>query len=99
LTTDIIEIYWNARPDLERRGVNLRRGGIDDRGQHFLEEVRKKLVDAFPGTPVLMRIVVHAKAPTDDLRILRRGIEQPGCIAELRATIADALQQAALEAA
>jgi hypothetical protein len=99
LTTDIVEIYWNARPHLERRGVNLRRGGIDDRGQHLLEEVRKCLVEVFPGIPVLVRLVVHAKAPASDLRVLRRGIEQPGYLDEVRAAIEHALQQAECEPA
>jgi hypothetical protein len=92
-----VEIYWNARPHLERLGVNLRRNGIDDRGQHLLEEVRKSLVEVFPGVPVLVRIAVHAKAPPSDLRVLRRGIEQPGCIDEVRAAIERTLQQAECE--
>jgi hypothetical protein len=99
LTTDIVEIYWNARPHLERLGVNLRRNEIDDRGQRLLEEVRKSLVEVFPGTPVLVRFAVHAKAPVNDIRILRRGIEQPGCIDEVRAAIEQALQQAEREPA
>jgi len=99
LSTDIVEIYWNARPHLERFGVNLRRSGIDDRGQHLLEEVRKSLVEMFPGTPVLARFAVHAKVPTDDLRVLRRGIEQPGCIDEVRAAIEQVLLQVEREPA
>jgi hypothetical protein len=99
LTTDIVEIYWNARPHLERLGVNLRRSGIDDRGQHLLEEVRKSLVEVFPGAPVLMRFAVHAKAPANDIRVLRQGIEQPGYLDEVRAVIEQALQQAECEPA
>jgi hypothetical protein len=99
VTTDIVEIYWNARPHLERLGVNLRRNEIDDRGQRLLQEVRKILVEVFPGTPVLVRFAVHAKAPVNDIRILRRGIEQPGCIDEVRAAIEQALQQAEREPA
>jgi hypothetical protein len=99
VTTDIVEIYWNAHPHLERLGVNLRRNEIDDRGQRLLQEVRKILVEVFPGTPVLVRFAVHAKAPVNDIRILRRGIEQPGCIDEVRAAIEQALQQAEREPA
>lgn len=99
LTTDIVEIYWNARPHLERLGVNLRRNEIGDRGQRLLEEVRKRLVEVFPGTPVLVRFAVHAKAPANDLRIVRRGIEQPACVDEARAAIEHAPQQAECEAA
>jgi alpha-D-ribose 1-methylphosphonate 5-phosphate C-P lyase len=99
LTTDIVEIYWNARPHLERLGVNLRRSEIDDRGQHLLEEVRKSLVKVFPGSPVLVRFAVHAKAPVNDLRVLRQGSEQPTCVAEVRAAIEHALQQAECEPA
>ncbi|WP_262031290.1 hypothetical protein [Microvirga sp. Mcv34] len=99
MATDIVEIYWNARPHLERLGVNLRRSGIDDRGQHLLEEVRKSLVEVFPGTPVLVRFAVHSKVPTDDLRVLRRGAEQPGCLDEVRAAIDQALLQAECEPA
>jgi hypothetical protein len=97
LTTDIVEIFWNARPHLEWLGVNLRRSGIDDRGQHLLEEVRKNLAEVFPGVPVLVRIAVHAKAPPNGLRVLRRGIEQPGCIEDVRAAIEQTLQQAEFE--
>ena len=99
MTTDIVEIYWNARPHLERFGVNLRRSGIDDRGQHLLEEVRKSLVETFPGTPVLVRFAVHAKVPGKDLRVLRRGVEQPGCIDDVHAAIEQALLQVEREAA
>ena len=99
MTTDIVEIDWNARPTLERLGVNLRRGGIDDRGKHLLQEVRKSLVEVFPGDPVLVRFVVHTKAPATDLRVLRQGVEQPGCIDEVRSTIEQALHQAECEPA
>lgn len=99
MTTDIIEIYWNARPHLERLGVNLRRSGIDDRGQHFLEVVRKNLVQAFPGTPVLVRFAVHAKVPVNDLRVLRQGIEQPASVDEVRTVIEHALQKVEYEPA
>ncbi|MFC1459530.1 hypothetical protein ACETIH_23095 [Microvirga arabica] len=99
MTTDIVEIFWNARPHLERLGVNLRRNGIDDRGQHLLEEVRKRLVEVFPGTPVLVRFAVHAKTPANDLRVLRQGIEQTECIEEVRAAIEQTLQQAECEPA
>lgn len=94
MTTDIVEIYWNARPHLERLGVNLRRSAIDDRGQHLLEEVRKSLVEVFPRTPVLVRFAVHGKPPANDLRVLRRGIEQSGSIDEVRAVIEHALHEA-----
>lgn len=99
MTTDIVEIHWNARPHLERLGVNLRRSGIDDRGQHLLEEVRKSLVEVFPGVPVLMRFAAHPKAPASDLRVLRRGIEQPDRVDEVRAVIEHSLQQAECEPA
>jgi hypothetical protein len=99
LTADIVEIYWNARPHLERLGVNLRRGGIDDKGQRVLEEVRRSLAEAFPGAPVLVRITVHAAAPADDLRVLRRGVEQSHRLPELRMTIEQAIQRTQPEAA
>jgi hypothetical protein len=99
LTTDIVEIYWNARPHLERLGVNFRRKGLDDRGQHLLEEVRMSLVEVFPGTAVLVRFAEHAKAPASDLRVLRQGIDQPACVDEVRAAIEQALQQTECESA
>jgi hypothetical protein len=99
MSADIVEIHWNARPHLERLGVNLRRGGIDDRGKKLLDEVRKSLVGAFPGAPVLFRISVHTGASTDDLRVLRQGVEQPGCLHELRTAIEHVVQHAQHEAA
>jgi hypothetical protein len=97
MTADIVEIYWNARPCLERAGANLRRGGIDDKGKKLLGEVRKSLVASFPDSAVLVRFAVHAKAPTDDLRIVRRGVEQSDCLKGVRATIEIALQHAQCE--
>lgn len=99
MTTDIVEIYWNARPHLERLGVNLRRSGIDDRGRYLLEEVRKCLVEVFPGILVLVRFAVHTKAPANDLRIVRRGIEQSTCVDEVRTAIEHALRHAECEPA
>ena len=99
LTADIVEIYWNARPHLELLGVNLRRGGIDDKGQKVLEEVRKSLTEAFPGAPVLVRITVHSAAPADDLRVLRQGVEQSHCLPELRMAIEQAIERTQREAA
>jgi hypothetical protein len=63
VSADIVEIHWNARPHLERLGVNLRRRGIDERGKRLLEEVRRSLAGAFPGAPVLFRISVHTGIP------------------------------------
>ena len=99
MSADIVEIPWNARPHLERLGVNLRRGGIDDRGKRLLEDVRRSLARVFPGAPVLFRISVHTGVPTDDLRVLRQGVEQPNCLDELRAAIDHAVQYAQREAA
>ena len=99
MSADIVEIHWNARPHLERLGVNLRRGGIDERGKRLLEEVRGRLAAAFPGSPVLFRISVHRGVPTDDLRVLRQGVEQPDCLYELRTAIDHAVQHAQREAA
>ncbi len=99
MAADIVEIHWNARPDLERLGVNLRRRGIDDKGQRVLEEVRKSVVDVFPGAPVLVRITVHAAAPADDLRVLRQGVEQSHCLPELRSAIEQAIQRTQPQAA
>ena len=97
MAADIVEIDWNARPDLERMGVNLRRGGIDDRGRKLLEQVRRSLPQASPCSPILERITVHAKAPTDDLRVIRRGVEQSDCLGELRMAIEHAIQNTACE--
>jgi hypothetical protein len=97
MTADIVEIYWNARPCLERAGVNLRRGGIDDKGQKLLGEVRKSLVASFPDSAVLVRFAVHTKAPTDDLRVMRRGVEQSDCLDDLCAAIELAIQHAQCE--
>lgn len=97
MTADIVEIYWNARPFLERAGANLRRGGIDDKGQKLLGEVRKSLVAFFPDSAVLVRFAVHAKVPTDDLRVMRRDVQQSDCLDGVRATIELALQHAQCE--
>ncbi len=97
MTAEIVEIYWNARPCLERAGANLRRGGIDVKGQKLLSEVRKSLVASFPDSAVLVRFAVHAKAPTDDLRVLRRGVPQSDCLDGVRAAVELALQHAQCE--
>jgi hypothetical protein len=46
-----------------------------------------------------MRFAVHAKAPASDLRVLRRGIEQPERVDEVLAVIEHSLQQAECESA
>ncbi|MBD2750103.1 hypothetical protein IC232_25890 [Microvirga sp. BT688] len=97
MTAGIVEIYWNARPCLERAGANLRRGGIDDKGQKLLGEVRKSLVASFPDSAVLVRFAVHAKARADDLRVMRRGVEQSNCLDGVRATIELAIQHTQCE--
>ena len=99
MAADIVEIYWNARPHLERLGVNLRRRvGLDERGHKVLEEVRKSLVDAFPGTPVLVRFAVHGTPPAGDLRIIRQGVEQPQSLPEIRIAIEQAVRRTQPEA-
>ena len=90
---DIVEIYWNARPHLERMGVSLRRGEINAHGQSLLEEVRKALVAEFPGTPVLVRIAVRTGDLSSDVRVLRQGVEQSDCVGRLRTVIDQALQR------
>jgi hypothetical protein len=99
MSADIVEVYWNARPSLERAGVNLRRGSIDDKGQRLLDEVRRSLVDAFPSAPVLVRFAVHTKAPTDDLRVVRQGVERSDRLEEIRAVIERAIQRVQYEPA
>ena len=94
VTANIVQIYWNAHPCLERAGANLRRGGIDDKGQKLLINVRKSLVACFRDSAVLVRFAVRAKVPPDDLRVVRRRVEKSDCLDEVRATIELAIQHA-----
>jgi len=99
MAADIVEIYWNARPHLERLGVNLRRRtGIDEKGQRLLEEVRKSLVAAFPRTPVLVRFAVQGTPSEADLRVIRPGIEQPHSVRGLLTAMVRAIRRTQLEA-
>jgi hypothetical protein len=91
MPADVGEIYWNARPHLERLGVSLKRGGTDDKGQQL---VRQSLAVAFPGTRALVRLVTHAKAHLDGLRVLRQGVEPLHCLSDVRVAIEQALLRA-----
>ena len=95
--TDVVEVFWNARPHLERLGLNLnpKRRDIDPRGEQLLDEVRRSLVHAFPESATLVRIAVRTGVGQADLRVVRRGVEEPDRLDELRDLVDDAVGRAA----
>jgi hypothetical protein len=93
---DIVEIYWNARPHLDRMGVKVNSNALDPRAERMFSEVRGSVADAFPGSVTLLRIAVRSRKGEDDIRIVRRSnsAEPAGDIPAIRARIESAVERA-----
>jgi len=70
--TDIVEIFWNARPHLDRIGVKVNSNALDPRAERMFSEVRGSVADAFPGCVTLLRIAVRKHKGEDDIRVVCR---------------------------
>lgn len=71
--TDIVEVFWNARPHLARAGIKVGAAALDPRAERLFGEVRTAAGEAFPGCVTLLRIVTR-KEPDVDLRAVRGGV-------------------------
>lgn len=74
--TDIVEIYWNARPYLTDLRVKVGSGTLDPRAERLFRQVREGAAALFPGCVTLVRIATRDKDPNPRLRISRGGVEQ-----------------------
>jgi hypothetical protein len=70
--TDIVEVFWNARPHLARAGIKVGAAALDPRAERLFSEVRTAAGEAFPGCVTLVRIVT--RKPDVDLRAVRGGV-------------------------
>jgi hypothetical protein len=93
--TDIVEVFWNARPHLARAGIKVGAAALDPRAERLFSEVRTAAGEAFPGSVTLVRIVTR-KEPDVDLRAVRGGVALDADeVATLRSRM-DAAAEAAL---
>jgi hypothetical protein len=93
---NIVEIFWNARPHLDRMGVKVNSNALDPRAERMFSEVRGSVADAFPGCVTLLRIAVRSGKGEQDVRIVRRGgsTELEGDIVAIRQRIESAVERA-----
>jgi hypothetical protein len=69
---DIIEVFWNARPHLDRLRIKVGANALDPRAEQLFADVRAAAAAAFPEAVTLVRIAVR-KAPETDLRVRASG--------------------------
>ncbi|HEY8564618.1 MAG TPA: hypothetical protein VIL65_03885 [Beijerinckiaceae bacterium] len=94
---DVVEVFWNARPCLERAGVKPNLLTHDARSGRLFDEVRRAVMDAFPGRPTLVRIAVRKSDRDDDgLRVKGNGATGSVDIDGLRRVIQQAVDRAVL---
>jgi hypothetical protein len=95
--TDIVEIHWNARPQLASLRSKVGGGALDPRAELLFRQVREGAAALFPGCVTLVRIVTRDKDPTPQLRISHNGVGQHD-VGAMEALIQRAAQQVAHEA-
>jgi hypothetical protein len=87
--TNIVEVFWNARPHLNRMSIKVGAGPLDPRAAQLFQEVRAAAASAFPGCVTLVRIAVR-RQPETELRVVRRpDTEDAGDLRRVRALIAE----------
>ncbi|HEY8381900.1 MAG TPA: hypothetical protein VIL09_07115 [Microvirga sp.] len=90
---DVVEVFWNARPSLERLGIKPERVASDPRAGAVIDDVRSAVIGAFPGVPTLVRIAVRTANPEGELRVVRDGTDQPEGLDALGAIIEQAVNR------
>jgi hypothetical protein len=91
--TKIVEVFWNARPCLNRMSIKVGAGPLDPRAAQMFQEVRAAAASAFPGCVTLVRIAVR-RQPEMELRVVRRGdSECAGDLPQVQALIADVVDR------
>lgn len=93
--TDIVEVFWNARPHLARAGIKVGAAALDPRAERLFNEVRTAAGEAFPGCVTLLRIVTR-KEPDVDLRAVRGGVAVEAAEVDALRARMDAAAEAAL---
>ena len=94
---DIVEVFWNARPYLDRLGVKVGGGELDPRADRMFREVRASMAEAFPGRVTLVRIAVRAKDRDDTVRVVGCGTEADPNPSDLHVMIEQAVERATAE--
>lgn len=93
--TDIVEVFWNARPHLARAGIKVGAAALDPRAERLFSDVRAAAGEVFPGSVTLVRIVTR-KEPAVDLRAVRGGVALGAAEVSALRTRMDAAVEAAL---
>lgn len=92
---DIVEVFWNARPHLQRLGIKVGANTLDPRADQLFADVRLEIGKAFPGAVALVRISTRGKDVTADLRMVRGKAEIEGPELEtVRTLINEAIDRA-----
>jgi hypothetical protein len=95
---DVIEVFWNAKPDLARLGLKYG-SKLDPRVERIFAEVRTSVADAFPGCATLVRIAVRKGGKVEEeIRIVRHGSEDRENVEGLQTLIRQAVERGAGDA-
>ncbi len=93
--TEIVEVFWNARPALERAGIRPEKVSSDPRAEALFDEVRRAIMGAFPGVPTLVRIAVRTVGEgSAGLRVVWAGMDEKDGLDGLLRVIDDAVNKA-----
>src|SRR5688500_6272191 len=75
--TEIVEVFWNARPHLSRLRIKVGGGALDPVADRLFSDVRDGVAATFPGRVTLVRIGTKRADVASDLRVVRNG--EPEC--------------------
>jgi hypothetical protein len=91
---DVVEVFWNAKPDLARLGLKYG-SALDPRVERIFNEVRASVANAFPGCATLVRISVRKGGKDEEIRVLRHGCADEEDLEGLQVLIRQAVERGA----
>lgn len=93
--TEIVEVFWNARPAMEWAGTGPEKVAGDPRAEALFDAVRRAVMGAFPGVPTLVRMAVRTVGEgSADLRVVWGGMDENEGLDGLMRVIDDAVDKA-----
>ena len=92
--TEIVEIYWNARPHLARLGIKVKAAPLDPRVEGLFSEIRRGVAGLFPEFVTLVRITTRNGDPDAPLPIARAGAAPQAGLEAVRGLIDQAVTRA-----
>ena len=94
MAANVVEVFWNAKPDLSRLGLKYG-STLDPRVERIFSEVRASVADAFPGCATLLRIAVRKGGKAEEVRIFRHGSAEAEDLQGLQTLIQQAVERGA----